>query len=114
MNTLSWMIYAADVVGKLGDGLLAMSLLGASGLAIGVVFRVVLTEGEGSIRPIVRWVWVPALAAIVTMFVPSTSTVYMIAASEAGETVVTSPEAIEMMGDLKAIIKKRLGEELGK
>lgn len=39
-------------------------------------------------------------------------TIYMIAASEAGQRIVTSPDAIEMMTDLKDIIKKRLRDEL--
>lgn len=57
--------------------------------------------------------WVLLIPAVLVTFVPSSKTIYLIAASEAGEAVVTNPDTIEMMGDLKAIIKKRLKEELG-
>ena len=36
----------------------------------------------------------------------------MIAASEAGETIVTSPDAKEMLGDLREIIRRKLKEQL--
>lgn len=59
-----------------------------------------------------RFLWVPALAALAACAIPSSSTVYMIAASEAGEAVMQTPDAQEMMGDVKTLIKKRLREEI--
>ena len=45
--------------------------------------------------------------------VPSERTMYMIAASEIGETIVTSPEAEEVFGELKDTILFKLNELQG-
>jgi hypothetical protein len=116
MNTLSWLIYAAEVAGNLRGVVIAASLLSSGLIAVCVLNNGINadfgTAEKGSwMRPL-RFLWVTAILAIVAAVMPTTRTIYMIAASEAGETVVTSPDAIEMMGDLKAIIKKRLKEEL--
>lgn len=120
MNTLSWMIYAAELVEKLGSlggvGLFVSCAI----LALAVFMAPPVCEFDTAKISVYCWrcakVGVPVIVLFATiyLFTPSSRTVYMIAASEAGETVVTSPEAIEMMGNLKAIIKKRLTEELGK
>lgn len=47
-----------------------------------------------------------------SLLTPSSKTIYMIAASEAGETIVTSPEAREIFDDLKEVIKLKLKQEL--
>ncbi|MRX31896.1 hypothetical protein [Aminobacter sp. MDW-2] len=119
MNTLSWLLYAADVSRNLrsvvGGVMFLMCVPGLVGLA--VLWAFTLFEEKPKTPAVVTttlWMVVAFAGALVLVFTPSAKTIYMIAASEAGETVVTSPEAIEMMGDLKAIIKKRLAEELGK
>lgn len=136
MNSLSWMIYAAEAV----DGM--KTLFSSSATFLGVAIIVlwigrVFTAAHLYDRDIPSeskpngsseyqtWASIAALTrkkplyaafvlcALTAAIIPSTSTVYLIAASEAGETVVTSPDAVEMMGDLKAVIKKKLKEELG-
>jgi ABC-type branched-subunit amino acid transport system permease subunit len=129
MNTLSWMIYAAELAGRYGFiglvGGLICALIGAVlffisknswhryrhqedndwaevmayRASLGVIARRMLIAG-------------PVLVAV-SLLLPSPTTIYMIAASEAGQQIVTSPDGIEMMTDLKAIIKKRLRDELG-
>ncbi|MGE0290384.1 MAG: hypothetical protein AB7I42_25055 [Bradyrhizobium sp.] len=116
MNTLSWLIYAAEVTGNLRELMILGTALGV--MAIGVAaFVAGLLEAcgnwpEGCWKKPFRWTWAVALAALVATAIPSSRTIYMIAASEAGEQIATSPDAIEMMGDLKAVIKKKLKEEL--
>ena len=116
MNSLSWMIYAAGVAGGLKGLMTVAAVLGC--IAIGictVVFPIMEGDGErpkGSWSHALRYLWMPIVAGLIATLTPNSSTIYLIAASQAGETVVKSPDAIEMMGDLKAIIKKKLKEEL--
>jgi hypothetical protein len=116
MNGLSLMIYLAEVVGNLKFVAGACALISGIGLAGGVLFLaidgVIVDESKGKWLPLAKKAWIPIAFAIVAALSPSTSTVYMIAASEAGEAVVTSPEAKEMLGDLKEIIRRKLKEQL--
>ncbi|TIR87340.1 MAG: hypothetical protein E5X05_01195 [Mesorhizobium sp.] len=110
MNGLSWLIYAAGVAGNMQGLLIAFSIVSGLGVLFWTIVGAVEREDPW---PGLKMAWVPLLSALIAAALPSTSTIYMIAASEAGEKIVTSPDAVEMMGDLKAIIKKRLKEELG-
>lgn len=115
MNTLSWLVYGAEVLSTLkgmGVGALVISAVLAFLLPLKGVeaFSYEHSPMDGLRRPI-TWV-VAGCGAALLVFAPSKSTLYLIAASEVGETVVTSPDTIEIMSDLKAIIKKRLKEEL--
>lgn len=129
MNSLSWMIYAAEVVGNLGAlmlgltvGLCAAAVI--AGCAAGAGFdglgRADMDEEKcrRTIASGTLWARRFALACVVSVllgaFIPSSNTIYLIAASEAGETIVTSPEAKEVFDDLKTIIKSKLKEQLPK
>lgn len=123
MNTLSWLIYAAEVSDRASTvcGLLAVVFFFVGGVAMIVAFVAAYSDDSGRgpyMSKLVPWTVLPLFLLIEVTFMaasvalPSKATIYLIAASEAGETVVTSPDAIEMMGDLKAIIKKRLKDEL--
>lgn len=129
MNTLSWLIYAAEIFDRLGVALAAagfgLILAGFAALAGGhTVWTYFSWQGKderdrGAATQASLRKWGPravVLAAFLflgAILLPSSRTLWLIAASEAGEAVVTSPDAVEMMGDLKAIIKKRLKDELG-
>jgi hypothetical protein len=52
--------------------------------------------------------WIFVFSMVVAAFIPSSTTVYMIATSEAGEMVVNTPEAKEIMSDLKEILNIQL------
>lgn len=119
MNTLSWLIYAADALQNVAVILTLVASLTAVGLCIAALMIGLMdADSYKETRPVGRWKrplwWVAAPVAVLIFaaLMPSSRTMYLIAASEAGETIVTSPDAIEMMGDLKAIIKKRLKDEL--
>lgn len=125
MNSLSWILYLADAASKL-------SVIAATATIVGGIFAAILlvvyliTSGFASggdedalkfatfIRPVAKWfAFVVVGFGLVYAVVPSSSTLYLIAASEAGEAVVTAPGTKELFGDLTAVIKKRLKEELG-
>lgn len=120
MNSLSWMIYAAEVLGRIGTTFALASFVSfisiAIGIFVGLVFSIDDKDGTGKriVAYSVRKWWVPLVFALIAVFTPSSNTIYLIAASEAGETIVTSPEAKEVFDDLKAIIKSKLKEQLPK
>jgi len=126
MNTLSWLIYAAEVLSSvkvftahIGITCLIFGIisLAISGVSAGMGWADRDDEALRFSAVASKWTRtifsIGAVAGLIWTASPSANTIYMIAASEAGEAVVTSPEAVEMMGDLKEIIKKRLKAELG-
>jgi len=125
MNELSWFLYWADVVPSLGTAVQLIFFL--LGIGFGILFVVFLAchidgYGYGNRKYLpgkypISAVFAFFLCLVIwfgTFLVPSRETIYMIAASEAGEMVVTSPEAREMLNDLKAIIKGYIPKEIVK
>jgi uncharacterized membrane-anchored protein YitT (DUF2179 family) len=111
MNTLSWLIYAAEISERVQGiaGFIALML----GLFGGFALIAIWIEGRGkrpSVGATVAWLMVMLPAISLASFLPSKNAIYMIAASEAGEVVVTHPDAVEMMGDLKKIIRNKVKE----
>lgn len=125
MNSLSWMIYAADIVGNLSGFLMALAVIAfalaaLSGCFLAATFSTYSKEDDEykkasavSTAVLGKW-WLAVVLALLYVVTPSSNTIYMIAASEAGETIVTSPEAREVFNDLKTIIKSKLKEQLPK
>ena len=125
MNTLSWLIYAADAAASLKTVFGALSIISGilTGLvlvAAGITAAIGEADDDDEARSFSRGAreWgkkgfpIVIACSIFWAVLPTSKTIYMIAASEAGEQIVTSPDAVEMMGDLKAVIKKKLKEEL--
>lgn len=134
MNSLSWMLYAADAVGGIA---FVVSALGLFAFTYGMwmyVFSYTRPDREErhvyssreddfesrraervAYRPVAKRILFAGITGMVAgALLPSSSTVYLIAASEAGETIVTSPEAKEVFDDLKTIIKSKLKDQLPK
>jgi uncharacterized membrane protein required for colicin V production len=120
MNSLSWMIYAAEALGNLSVFAVIGAIVSIIGIVVGLFVGGMVSIGDtdGTSQKIFSFVrskwWVPLAFALVAVFSPSSNTIYLIAASEAGETIVTSPEAREVFNDLKTIIKSKLKEQLPK
>ena len=116
MNTLSMMIYAAEVLGNVQIVLGISSVLSAA--VIGIYIMVTAFNAEYDKNLVGMWkkglgyVWIPVVLAIFAALMPSSSTVYLMASSEVGEQIVTSPENQEIFSDLKKVIKKKLADEL--
>lgn len=117
MNNLSWFLYIADVVPALGTlfGFLAIfgTLLG--GFVHGAFM--VNTWDDDQEWPAKRWVWHAVAVftfAILSILIPSKETLYKIAASEVGETIVKNPsvqkEALEIYEQLKGLLKPKAGQ----
>lgn len=118
MNSLSWMIYLAEVVGSFKNLLIAIAVISAIGIPCFTIFFGMAADvgdmEEGSYKKPLRFIWLPLVAGLIASLTPSTKAVYLIAASEAGETVIKSPEAVEMFNDLKTIIRQKLKDEVSK
>lgn len=119
MNNLSLMIYLAEVCGRIQNAsgfiFFMSAMLGTIAMCFLWAFHLIEEEGRRSTILIITgiWLFVSLLSGAIAGLTPSQKTLYLIAASEAGEMVVKSDETQEMLGDLKAIIKNRLKEELG-
>ena len=111
MNSLSWLIYLAEVFGSFRvtfgilSGLLIFGCVGLVFMSGGEVFE----DKNADAR---RW-WFRGLAAAfalgaISMILPSSRTLYLIAASEIGEKAVASPEAKELFGEIRTTIMQQL------
>lgn len=127
MNSLSWMIYAADLVGGL-DAIGEATVFGAgvtlAGHLVVKSLRVVsihewrtwpdLHGDKPEPQPYVL-PWRPILAvallgALAAAVIPSSQTVLLIAGSEAAEVAVTSEAGRAMLADVQATIRDRLAD----
>lgn len=125
MNSLSILLYIADVLYTLTGVLTGILIFGWIIYAVGMLAYKMWSNDtwssdepetkiakkkarERSILPKKKWFWLSGLVILFLTLVPSKDTFYMIVASEAGETVVNTPEAKEIMSDVKEIIDIQL------
>ena len=125
MNSLSILLYIADVLYTTTGVLTGFLIFGWAGYAVGsLIYKMwgndtwSYDDAETKVRrkkarewspiPKQRWFWLSGLTILFLTLVPSKDTFYMIVASEAGETVVNTPEAKEIMSDVKEIIDIQL------
>lgn len=130
MNSLSWMIYLAEVVNSLNIVLMVafwLSLVGGIllyliGISAGgewlsdsAQHKVNKKVARETYRLLGKRCLIgTAIVAPLAIITPSSQTIYMISASQAGETIIKTPEAQEVFNDLKTIIKSKLKEQLPK
>lgn len=113
MNNLSLMLYAAEVLERFSGLLLAVAIvtIGASLISWGIRSM----NAHDARQPIPKrpsgWVGLGLVAAVLCCFLPSTKTVYMMAASELGERVVTSPEGRDALALIREKVRKSLADE---
>lgn len=112
MNSLSWIIYAANVLPNIKSMLSALMFF--TGLCVVVSFASMMAEREAKyLKHLFRWLFVTVMLGLTAAIIPSSETIYMIAASQAGELVVNTPEAQEVANDLYEILKQQLEELKG-
>lgn len=120
MNSLSWLIYFASIISGFKALFLFLSIVCCIIIIVAWIARVANPEEYNRhIREAAtKWTnWrsiyvYSILFLLACIVIPTSSTMYMIAASELGETVVKSPEAIELFDQLKQLIKQKITEEL--
>lgn len=115
MNDLSWLLYLANVLPNLGVTLIIISFLG---MLLFVVFYVCFVfdnnwnqkeeekkQRKSDIRKSLIGLTFFTLLFIITSFIPNRDTIYYIAASEIGETAVTSERGERLLSDLETILE---------
>jgi hypothetical protein len=125
MNTLTWFLYLADVgykqIGLLWVVFILVPVLYLLGRTITKMWAADIYSWDPKelndkkraekVRPFIT-TYKPFVFSLVGMFLlnlaPSQDTFYLMAASEAGEMVVKTPEAQEIMSDLKQILDAQL------
>jgi len=119
MNELSWLIYAADVTGKIGATTGIVATIGGPGLAW-LIFLSFCYSGDYSTveqdkddrkafgKPLRYLIPVWFFVAIVAVLAPSKETVYAIAASEMGERVIASETAGKAVQALNAWLDRQI------
>lgn len=109
MNELSWLLYAASVFGGLKTLFMLVGIIGFC-VCVFSFFLNIISEGEVQRVPLKYYI--PAfLVIVVGTLIPNTTTMYLIASSEIGSRVITSPSGEEMMGLLKHKIENYLKDE---
>lgn len=123
MNKLSLFLYMADIV----PGLLLPILIPITAIAIvtcmmvfvGIVWcaneyldthdREKAESYYNRVTHHAKWI-IPLFlfVSIIQSLIPSRETIYLIAGSEVGEIVVNSPEAREILDDVKTVIKQQI------
>jgi hypothetical protein len=115
MNTLSIMLYAADVVARVGGLLAVTAVIGGTiyGITTVVYAAAMVDTDQPKFHGIVWPMWLFAFCAIAAAVLPSRETVLLIAGSEAGEAVVTSDAGKRIMSQIEAAISAQLSEMAG-
>jgi len=125
MNYLSWMIYAADVVGSLSAILETIAVGAVIAGMVSIFANAARTDLANSSRgkseqlPCLLTGWqagkglfkVAIVAAFLAAPIPSQSTIYAIAASEMGEEVMNSETGGKAMQALDAWLDRQIAGE---
>lgn len=121
MNNLSWFLYFADVLpGLFVPVFVVLSLaLGAGALCGFIGFMSFHADGsavgKATYDHVAKYAgkliffWVVLL--LIVSLTPQKETFYLIAGSELGEQVVKTPEAQEILNDIRKVIKQQIKAE---
>lgn len=115
MNSLSWFLYLADVLPSMAHGASFFVFMGVL-IVIPVMFVLKFcftpdknfTQDQKDKIPFWTISTVLVVTGFLMMLVPERDTIYLIAGSEVGEVVVNSPEAREILNDVKTVIKQQI------
>lgn len=118
MNSLSWMIYLADVAESVSITLGMIAVISIIGGIICLIVYGVSHDKDMAKAPLTGertisfWLFGTALATrLINAPIPSPETVYAIAASEMGEQVISSPTAGKAMKALDAWLDRQIAGE---
>jgi hypothetical protein len=118
LNTLSWIIYFAEILGGLSFLFSFIFIMLCIGIAVGTIIWLMKTFGYDSedednlirsaraARITKKMILAAVIVVSVDILIPNSRTVYLIAASEIGEQVLNTETAVK----LKKIIDHKLDE----
>lgn len=125
MNTLSWLLYASDAFGSAKTASVVILIAcGFTGL-FAAIFSPIISEYTNAVAFVKKafrpFLWTASIALGVAILVPSQNTIMLIAASEAGEQILSSAKAQEIGGeagglatDSIKLLRKYINDQLGK
>lgn len=105
MNSLSWFLYFAGVVGGLKTGL---AIFGTIVLILGTIISAIVWAEYEVKWPAYTTVLVGPLLLVLSALTPSQNTMYAIAASEMGEKALESMSSTKAMQALESWLDKQL------
>lgn len=116
MNSLSWMIYLADVTGSVATlmTIVAFSIATLGGTILTISGAIAHADGNDVSH---LWLWGRRIAFVVVpcgllaALIPSQNTIYAIAASEMGETALKSETGGKAMQALNAWLDRQIAGE---
>ena len=112
MNTLSFLIYLSNVIPNVGILLFLTGILGLPVLVfIGAVWS--SDTGKNQFLKLKPWLIACAVSMFLSALIPNQKTIYMIAASEMGEAVVTTEAGQEIFNELKDTVMYQLQQLQG-
>lgn len=115
MNTLSWFIYLADIVGRLSAVLSVISV--AAAVLIVIWFFVAVDWNKTYIKygeykqmhvPSLYLTIIPVIFFLFSICIPSKEAIYLIAGSEAGEMVIQDEGTQAIIKDVREVIQLQL------
>lgn len=107
MNSLSWLIYLCSVLPSLSFLFVGVGFAGLVAYFVGVGIWSGET-GTNHFKSTKLLGIIPAVLLLIATLIPSERALYMIAASEMGETVVTSEAGQEVFNELKDTVMYQL------
>ncbi|PHS03646.1 MAG: hypothetical protein COA78_17505 [Blastopirellula sp.] len=118
MNTLSWFLYASEVIPSTAQLVNNISLFTFAGLVLfySVFIMYIYSElredkrGEAlkALYPFKKYIVLSLFILVAVQLTPSKETIYLIAGSEAGEYVVETEAGKAILSDIQEIIKLQL------
>lgn len=116
MNNLSLLIYLADVVNSASSVSEVLSVMSGLALLFLIPFSICYISDRYAeevakvlVKKLVKYMCIVFVVSVfITIITPNKDTMYLIAASEAGETVITNPEVIEVMGVIKDYLLEQI------
>ncbi len=114
MNSLSWLLYFAEISTNISSFAFVMMILSAI-VSVSLTLAIMTSnkndmpdmfvENGPRIRNIASWVF---LISTLGLLFPSQNTVYLIIASESASTIVTSESGQKMINDIQNIVSLKL------
>lgn len=116
MNSLSLLIYFIHVLPAISDVIMGF---GCTIILLWFIYGLFSPDRDGDIPlPFSGWIergpdriWIPVIGIFLiflSSFIPNKETLYLIAASEIGESTVTSEYGQDVLSDIKEIIQLQL------
>ena len=115
MNGLSIALWIADIVVKLSIAIYWIAGLTIAAIIItNLIIIVSRAEDKKPFKEFVpvakNYLFMSIIAILISTIIPSQNTIYLIAGSEIGETVITSPENVETMSKVRELVNTKLDE----